>query len=756
MVRVMTGISYRSTAWGFVLALALSMGWAPIAANAQSDGGPQTQGPLSQGPLTQGSLAQTVDLNGVPILLRAEEITQDQELGIIVARGGVEIAHGDRILLADTLSYNQRAKTVTASGNVQLLEPTGEVIFAEYVELSEDMRDGTIENLRVLLADNARIAAAGGRRSNGNTTEMAKAVYSACEVCKDDPTRDPLWQIKANRVVHDQAARQVEYFDAFLEVYGVPVAYSPYFTHPDPTVKRQTGFLAPSFGTKSNTGAFLRTPFFWNIAPDQDATLDPIMTQDQGVFYSGEYRKAYDNGEFDLSGSFTITDKEIGSPDVIETKTDQFRGHVYTAGEFHPNDTWRWGWDVNRATDQTYLRKFGFWEDPGNSMTSTLYTEGYRGRNFMSARAYSFQDLRLGQRSDTPLILPLLDYNGVGEADSAGGRWTIDANLRGLTDGDDPDSQRLSVETGYQREFIADFGLLTTVSGSLRGDIYNVDQDLSLDSSGRRLKDGATTRVIPRAGLEMRYPLVRYSQDGRQVIEPIAAYHAAPNGGNDASIPNDDSTVFETDDINLFAANRANGLDRVETGQRAIAGVKLAHYADNGGRLSLFVGQSYRFHQDNDLKQDTGIENQRSDWVGRAEVSPNKYINAFYRFNFEADDLLANRNELGLSVGGEGIQFTSNYTFIRDSLDPNATQIEELALGMSVKLTDYWTTRVSTLQDLKEDGGSLRHAAQFIYEDECFIFDGQYLRRYTRSVDISEEDAILFRLSFKTLGEVEF
>ncbi|MDW3207956.1 MAG: LPS assembly protein LptD [Alphaproteobacteria bacterium] len=711
---------------------------------------------LAQSVSDQPAVAQSFDQEGLPILLRAEEVSHDQDLGVIVARGDVEIAHGDRILLADTLSYNQNAKTVTASGNIRILEPTGEVIFADYVELSEDMRDGTIENLRILLADNARIAAAGGRRSNGDVTEMAKAVYSPCEVCKEDPSRAPLWQVKAERVIHDQSAQQVEYYDAVLEMYGVPVAYSPYFTHPDPTVKRRTGFLAPSFGSKTNTGWFLRTPFFWNIAPDKDATLDPILTGDQGVIYSGEYREAFDKGYLETSGSFTITDEKIGSPDVERIEEDVFRGHFFSEGQFMVDETWRWGWDVNRSTDQTYLRKFSFWENPGDSMTSEAYAEGFRGRNYSSARTYSFQNLRQGQRSDTPLILPLLDYNGLGEADSMGGRWSLDANFRGLTDGDDADSQRFSLQAGYRREIIADFGLVTTLSGSLRGDVYNVDQSGRNDDAGRAVDDGLTGRVVPRISAETRYPMARYSVGGRQVIEPIVALHAAPNGGNNEDIPNNDSIVFETDDINILSANRSNGLDRVETGQKVVAGMNLAHYGDDGGRFAFFIGQSYRLHPDQDLKRDTGIENERSDWVGRLEISPNQYFSAFYRFNFQADDFLANRNELTLSTGGEGFRINANYTFVRDNLDPSAAAIEELSLSLNNQFNDYWSTQLATLQDLEEGGGSLSHSAGLIYEDECFIFSGRYVRTFTRSADVEEEDSLLFRLTYKTLGEVEF
>ncbi|MDF1750845.1 MAG: LPS assembly protein LptD [Alphaproteobacteria bacterium] len=711
---------------------------------------------LSQTQPAEPKTAQTINEDGLPILLKADEVTQDRELGVVVARGGVEIAQGDRVLLADTLSYNQNAKTVTASGNVQILEPDGQVIFADYVELSDDMRNGTIENLRILLTGNARIAAAGGRRTNGTTMEMARGVYSPCKVCKETPDAAPLWQIKADRVIHNKTEKSIDYYDASLEMFGVPVLYTPYMTHPDPTVKRKSGFLTPSFGTKTNTGLFLRTPYFWNIGPDVDITLDPILTEKQKAFMGGEYRQAFDTGEINLSGSFTYADQVIGSPTFIRKEDDVFRGHIFTDGRFDLNETYRAGWDINRSTDQTYLRKFNFWEDPGNSMTSKVYAEGFRGRNYMSAQALSFQDLCLGQRSDTPIILPLLDYNGVGEAGKYGGRWTLDANARGLTDGDDPDSQRFSLKAGYEKEFISDWGLVSTASGSLRGDLYNVDQTGATDGAGRTVDDGITGRIIPRVGLESRYPFARYSVGGRQVIEPMVALYAAPNGGNSQNIPNSDSTVFETDDVNVFSADRTPGLDRVETGQKAVAGINLSHYQDNGGRLALFVGQSYRFRSDYDLSVDTGVENDRSDWVGRLEITPNEYFSLFYRFNYAADEFEANRNELSFSAGGDGIRFSSNYTYIRDSLSPDSKSIEELSLNLSTQLTDNWTTQLGTLQDLRDGGGSLQHTAGLKYEDECFIFLGRYLRSYINSADIEQEDAFLFTLTYKTLGEVTF
>jgi len=211
-----------------------------------------------------------------PTLVTADEITYNEELDTVTARGNVELSQGDRILRASTVTYNRRADMVTATGEVTLLEPSGEVVFAEYVELSGDLRDGFAEKMRLLLTDDSRLAGASGRRVNGDRSVLQKGVFSPCALCEEDPQRPPLWQLKAERVIHDESSKDVIYNDATLEFFGVPVAYTPYFRHPDPTVDRRSGLLAPTYGFSEDLGLNIGVPYYWVIAPDKDATLEPV------------------------------------------------------------------------------------------------------------------------------------------------------------------------------------------------------------------------------------------------------------------------------------------------------------------------------------------------------------------------------------------------------------------------------------------------------------------------------------------------
>jgi LPS-assembly protein len=132
----------------------------------------------------------------LPVNFSADQMDVDRELGIVTARGNVEIKYNDQTMSADTISYNQKADVLTASGNIVLLEPSGEVFFAEHMEITGDLKNGIVKDIRIVLSDRSRIVANGARRINGDLDFSLiccdrKAVYSSCNLCADDPSKSP-------------------------------------------------------------------------------------------------------------------------------------------------------------------------------------------------------------------------------------------------------------------------------------------------------------------------------------------------------------------------------------------------------------------------------------------------------------------------------------------------------------------------------------------------------------------------------------
>src|SRR5438309_2720785 len=210
-----------------------------------------------------------------PVVFQADEVQYDEQLGLTVAKGHVEISQAGEILLADTVSYNQRTDTVTASGHVSLLLPSGEVVFADFMELRDSMNNAFAQNVRMLLADRSRLAANTARRTNGNRFELRRGVYSPCDLCRDNPSAPPAWQLRAREISDDKEYKLIEFRDVVMEIDGWPVFYAPYLSQPEPGVKRASGFMMPSFGNSNTVGFHATIPYFWAIAPDKDLTLGP-------------------------------------------------------------------------------------------------------------------------------------------------------------------------------------------------------------------------------------------------------------------------------------------------------------------------------------------------------------------------------------------------------------------------------------------------------------------------------------------------
>ena len=685
-----------------------------------------------------------------PVLLSADRIIYDNELGQVTAKGNVEISSQGRVLLADSVGYNQRNGVVTASGNLTLMEPTGEVMFAEHLQLSEDLTEGFIENIRILLTDKSRFAANGARRYGSDRLELAKAVYSPCEVCREHPERAPLWQLKAVRVIHYRDAHEIEYRDAWLEVYGVPIAYTPYFRHADPLTPRKSGFLPPEFGSSSDLGTTVQVPFFWAIRPDRDLTFNPIFTTHEGVVLAGEYRALTANGSYSGKASLTNTDKRDDRNNRLNEK--ELRGHIDSLGRFDIDETWRWGFDLARATDDTYLNRYGFNDE--DVLTSDVFVEGFRDRQYVNASAYTFQGLQADDDpGTTPLVAPLLTYSGILLPERLPGRLNFDATAVSLYRKDGFDSRRVSADGSWRVPYVGQAGEIYTLTTSLGLDLYWLNGfAVSNGSDGVARTDNLQARLRPTAALEWRFPFVRRDGSVRQMIEPIAQMILTPYGGNPKELPNEDSRSVEFDDTNLFSLNRFPGHDRVESGPRANLGLKASLHGASGGYTSLTVGQVFRVRSDDTFGEESGLEKHRSDYVMAMTVAPSTYFDLTNRLRLDPQRLSLRRNEIYLSVGPKNLRFSTSYVALDQ--EPTSDELvarEEMYNFLHWQINQRWIATLENRRDLQSSKQILA-GASLQYLDECIGFGITLERKFTRDRDVEPSTSINFRFLLQNLG----
>lgn len=686
---------------------------------------------------------------GGDVLMQADELSYDQETKTVTATGNVEVAYGDRIMTADKMTYNEATGVVIASGNVVLLEPSGDVIFAERAELSDELRDGVVDTLQVLMVDRSRLAGNEAQRRNGNVTSVYKGVFSPCEVCAEEGKTTPLWQIKAFRVIHNQEEQRIIYEDAFFELFGIPIAYVPFFSHPDPTVDRQSGFLAPSFGNSSDLGTFLQVPYYWAISDHIDATIAPTYMSKEGVLFEVEYRQAFESGalEADVAALWPDSEEIVGTP-----ADENFRGSLFANGDFRVDDQWSWGFVTKLTTDDTFLRRFDLADD--TDLTSTVYAKAESGRNLFTAEGFYFQGLRSSDNArQTPIIAPLLNYHHEFGANVLGGTTALDVNAMVLNRNDGADSRRVSMDLGWDTEAITSTGEVYSFFANMRGDIYHTDNVL-LDN-GQTSTPTTVARALPTVGAEWRWPLVRSAGTTRQVVEPMIQLIYAPNTGDRDDIPDEDSLSFEFDTSNLFDASRFAGLDRWEGGSRANVGFRASIYGEDGGAATLEFGQTFRLRENHTFDAASGLRDQESDYVGRISLIPSDNLSIDHRFRLDKDDFTFRRNEVDATGRWGPLSVALGYAFFDQSLSAALGEREEFTGSAAYRLTDYWTVNAATRRDI-EGQQTLSNSLGIGYADECLTVGLGFSQSFTRDRDIEPQNSLIFSIVLKHLGGTQF
>jgi LPS-assembly protein len=714
--------------------------------------------PASMAPILPGTTpapAATVPATpaqNAPVTFTADEVEYDQNAALVVARGRVEAFQGGRILRADELTYNRNTGVATARGNVQLIEADGQVMFAESAELSNQMRDGVLEGLRGHLTQNGRIAATGARRTNGSIFDLSRVLYTVCDPCKDDPLAPPIWQLRARTATLDRSEQQVRYRGASLDMAGIPVMWLPYFQHPDGSAARQSGFLSPSFGVTKYLGGFIETPYYWAIDESQELVLRPTTSTRVAPNLGVDYRRRFNNGEMEVLSS-------VGHLDGRDGTEEGFAGHIFAKGRFSLDENWRAGFDANRASSDLYLRIYRYGSQ--RVLPTTVFTEGFWGPEaFARIDARAYQGLRRTDDLDRiPLVLPNIYADWESPEDSLGGRFTVDTWNFAIFRGSGTSTRRMASRIGYALPRMDELGGIWTLRAQSDLAAYDFEDINLAPNFATGSPNGQSAAANIRTALDWRMPFLRDGGDwGRQVIEPRIQLVTGPMTGSQYRIPNEDSIVFDFTDANLFSLNRFTGRDRQEGGTRADMALRGAWFLPGSRQVEAIVGRSFRVQDDGGpFYPYSGLENRASDWVSRLTFRPATWLDLTGRARRGGESFAARAYDIsGTLRPSDDTSFTLGYLQAPPVpyLNPVA-QREEIFLGASQRL-GFWRLSAFGRQDMQLNR-PVALGLSAMYEDECFIFETRFTKRYAEDPATNDlypgATMLLFRFGFKTIGD---
>ncbi|MFV0625921.1 MAG: LPS-assembly protein LptD [Alphaproteobacteria bacterium] len=693
-----------------------------------------------------GNKKETPKADEEDVHFSADEVENDSKENTVIAQGNVNIMRGDVTIQADKVTYNKGKDSIVAEGHVILLNADGDVIYAERANLEDNFDRVTMKDIKIVMRDKTHLAAQDVVKYENNDKVMKRAVYSACDLCENS---DPLWQLKARKIRHDAEAKNVNYTNAFLEMKGVPVFYLPFFSHPDPTVKRRSGFLMPSMTSSTYFGAKFMSKYFFDISDHENLILSPGYSTRRGPILAVDYDKYFYSGrlKFSASGLHDSKSNEYKNKD---------RGHLFLKNNYEINDLWVSEINLNYVSDRTYLKDMSLKGKDDAWLVSSAKFHRFDDRNFAGIESYYYKQISYDLRQENkPYVVPLATYEQYGEMNDYGFYNKNQLSLASIYRQDGVTSQRTSMINSWVLPQTTSYGAKQRLMASVKTDLYYIT---NYNNSVNEEYDGSVGRIFPQLSYEWRLPFVKAAGETRQIVEPIVVAVLAPNGGNkENKVPNNDSQNIRIDDTNILDVNRYAGYDINDTGSRVSYGVNWSSYGNVWGRTSLLLAQSYKTRREETFLNYSEGNAYLSNYFGRFYANPFEYLDLNYRFAINRSNYNLEYSELSTNFGPKLLNFYVAYIYLKDDNSYSITNFgerRELYFAVNSQLTRDWSVSIYDRIDLTKEGGTLEYGGSLIYEDECFKMGTNISKEFSNDPKYNNNFEVSVDFYLKTLGGI--
>jgi LPS-assembly protein len=695
------------------------------------------------------------------VAFSADQVSYDSDSDVVTASGAVRMNREGNYLAADQVVWDRKSGQVYARGNVVVVTPEGDKLIGENVQLTDSLRDGTVENLLVVLESGGRIAASRASRVNGVST-FTNAIYTPCPITTDSgcPKR-PSWSITAARVIDDPKSSRVRFEGGRLQLFGINLPLLPVVSIARGN-EGATGWLVPDFAISSRNGFELAVPYHLQIGPNRDATITPHLYTSVLPAIEVKYRELNSLGAFQLGGFLTygrVDSISTTATDTSSSRPRRIRGYFDANGRWQLSPEWSITTSLRAATDKTVTRRYDLTND--DRLRSVVNAERITPDSYISIAGWAFQGLRVDdEQKQIPIALPAIDARFRFD-DIVGGRAEIEANSLSILRIDGQDTQRAFASVRWDLRRLTPWGQQLTLTAFGRGDVYHTDDAEDTTVAIYRGTNGWHARAIGALAADVQWPFIGPFFGGIQRLVPRVQLVLTPPTEN-IDIPNEDARSVDLEDSNLFALNRFPGYDRWEDASRVTYGLDWSIERKNLS-IDSTVGQSYRFGRLRSIfPEGTGLTGRVSDVVGRTRIRYGRFIDITHRYRLDKDNLAVRRNEIDLTVGTAQTYAQVGYLRLNRNIDPTVEDLrdkEELRVAARILVHRYWSIFGATVIDLTDktedplsvaDGWEpVRNRLGIQYEDDCLTVGLTWRRDYERIGTFRKGSTFALHLAFK-------
>jgi len=566
-------------------------------------------------------------------------------------------------------------------------------------------------------------------------TDLSKGVFT---VCKKRDGKCPPWTLKAKKISHDKIKKTIFYEHATLKLYDIPIFYFPKFFHPDPTVKRQSGFLAPFFTNSTTVGTGFALPYYWAISGNKDLTFSPKIYTKENVLFLNEYRQAFRNGFLTLDTSYTEGYKNTSS-----TKTDGSRNHIFADFNlnFNQDESYQSNLHlkIQRTSNDTYFKKHDINTALVDSENTNLENEiKYSFSNddtSFDLAATVYEDLSVDKKSDKyEYILPNIMYGKTFFTEKFG---TLNFTSNAFYSKFDTNKNKTFLTNDIiwsPSSYITKKGFMNSFEGMIRNTNYETRKTKEYKDEGT--VNELNTVLTYKSSLPLQKDGINYSK----FFSPNFMLRYAP--GHMRNLSTKDVFLNYT---NLYSMNKTS---EIEDGLSAILGFdfkvneKMNDESDRE-KFSISLGQVYSFDENIDIPSKSSLDQKMSDVVGEMNYNFSKIGTIGYKFSVDHNLNDLNYNEVSTELNFGKVQFNLDYLE-----QQNHVGLEHYASsGVSLNFNDNNKLSFSTKKNFKTDSTELYNLS-YQYAIDCLTAGLTYRREFYQDGDLDTKNTLMFTITF--------
>ena len=564
--------------------------------------------------------------------------------------------------------------------------------------------------------------------SEKNETKLYKGNFTTCNQEKD---KCPPWAIYAEEVIHKKKEKKIEYKNAWLKIYDKPVLYFPYFFHPDPTVKRQSGFLMPTFQNSNNSGASLQIPYYKVISDRKDVTFFPRLFFDNEILLQTEYRQANKNSDLILDFSINNDESSTKRHFFVDLESNKDNKEI----NFH----------LESVSNDTYLKENNI-ESSINNDLSLLYSYlSYSSNETDSSLDISieaYEDLNKRKTDRFEYIFPNFDYEKNLNSADLSAKGDLIFNTRGFNKNYNTNSDETILINELQ---YFSFSSISSYIDGLQNNYKFLLRNLnSSTQNSTNFKDGDDQQLLSTIVFESNLPLKKINQKFDSYLTPKFSARYSPN-----STKNNSNLNQKISYENIFSLDRIDD-SAVEGGESLTLGIEYSSKHKTGNDfINLSFANILRLNENPDLPIIHGISNKRSDIIGKFDFIPSKFFDLSYQFSL--DKKLESSNYDLIKANFNINNFVTSFEYLEE--DNYLNESSYIKNESKLKFTENYSIGFSTSKNLDQNITDYYNLI-YEYENDCLTAAIEYNKSYYSDGSLKPDENILFSIKIIPFGKI--